>query len=102
VTAIVFPNWKDKIVFSPTGPQPQILLETEKSKALLAGLEPDQVIPEHPEGPSIYHFLEGKGWMVVDGERIEVGPGVTVATPAGAKRGMQAETRLAFLAVRMA
>jgi len=102
VTAIVFSNWKDKIVFSPTGPQPQVLLETEKSKALLAGLEPDQVIPEHPEGPAIYHFLEGKGCMVVDGERIEVGPGVTVATPAGAKRGMQAETRLAFLAVRMA
>ncbi len=102
MTAIVYPTWKDKIVYSPAGPQPQILFETENSKALLAGLEAGQAIPEHPEGPAIYHFLEGKGWMIVDGERIPVGPGVTVATPAGARRGMQAEARLAFLAVRMA
>lgn len=102
MTAQFYPSWKEKIVFSGEGPQPQTLFETEKSKALIAGLEPGQKIPPHPEGAAIYYFLEGSGWMTVDEEVLPVKPGVIVVTPAGARRGMQAETRLAFLAVRMA
>lgn len=102
MSATLFPSWKEVVVFSPEGPQPQILLETEKSRAVIAGLEPGQKIPAHPEGPAVYHFLEGSGWMIVDGERLPVQPGATVVTPAGAARGMEAETRLVFLGVRMA
>jgi quercetin dioxygenase-like cupin family protein len=98
---ILYPHWKERIVYSSEGPQPQILLENEKIKFILAGLEPGQQIPEHAEAQAIYHFLEGNGWMMVDGERTAVSPGATIVMPEGAVRGLKAETRLAFLATRI-
>ncbi len=98
---MLYPNWKENIVFSAAGPQPQVLAESEQLKVIVAGLEPGQKIPPHPEGMAMYHFLEGAGWMTVDSERFAVGPGATVITPAGASRGIEAETRLAFLAARV-
>ena len=68
---------------------------------IVAGLEPGQKIPQHPEGLAMYHFLEGTGWVNVEGERFAVGPGATVITPTGAKRGIEADTRLAFWAARV-
>ena len=102
MAAQFYPSWKEMIVYSDDGPQPQILLETEKARTLVAGLKPGQQIPAHPEGLATYYFLEGNGWMTVDEEVLPVSPGAIVITPAGAKRGMQAETQLAFLAVRVA
>ncbi len=101
MSPILFPNWRDKVVFSADGPKPQVLMENDKLKVVVGGLEPGQKIPPHPEGESVFHFLEGTGWMVVEGERLAVKPGATVITPAGAKRGIEAETRLAFLAARV-
>ncbi len=97
----LYPNWKEKVVYSNEGPQPQVLMVNEKVKFILAGLEPGQQIPEHAEAQAIYHFLEGTGWMTVDGERMAVSSGATIVMPEGATRGMEADTRLAFLAVRI-
>lgn len=99
--AVLYPHWREKVVFSPEGPRPQVLLQTEKVKVVLAGLEAGQKIPPHPERQGVYHFLEGEGWMRVDGERLRVGPGATVLVPEGAARGIEAESRLAFMAVRV-
>jgi quercetin dioxygenase-like cupin family protein len=77
-------------------------MENDKFKVILAGLEPGQKIPPHPEAQAMYHFLEGAGAMIVDGERLAVEAGATVITPQGAVRGVEAETRLAFLAARVA
>jgi quercetin dioxygenase-like cupin family protein len=96
----LYSHWKEKVVFSSDGPQPQVLVEDEKFKVIMAGLEPGQKIPQHPAGLAMYHFLDGTGWMNVDGERFAVGPGATVTVPAGAKRGIEADTRLVFLAAR--
>lgn len=101
-SASFYPDWREKVVYSPEGPQPQVLLEDAKVKVIVAGLEPKQVIPVHPEGQGVYHFLEGTGRMDVNGQSFPVGPGATVCVPAGGTRGIQAETRLAFLAVRLA
>lgn len=98
---MLYPNWKEKVIFSPDGPQPQVLAEEAQFKVIVAGLEPGQKIPPHPEGLAMYHFLEGAGRMNVDRERFVVGPGATVITPAGASRGIEAETRLVFLAARV-
>ncbi|HEX9117902.1 MAG TPA: cupin domain-containing protein [Anaerolineae bacterium] len=100
--ALMFPDLREKAVFSADRPQPQILLETDKLKAIVGGLVPGQQIPLHPEALGLYHFLEGTGWMTVDGERFAISPGVTVYAPEGAVRGMNAETRVIFLAVRVA
>ena len=99
---MLFPDWRDKVVFSNDGPHPQALIETDKFKAVIAGLEPGQKIPPHPEGASMYHFLEGSGWIIVGDERLAVKPGSTVVMPAGTSRGVEAETRLVFLAARVA
>ncbi len=98
----VYPNWKEQITIGEEGPQPSILLADDKVKILMAGLAPGQQIPEHPEAESMYYFLEGNGWMTVDGERIPVSAGASIVMPEGAVRGMEAETRLSFLAVRIA
>ncbi len=102
VKTMLVPDWREKVVYSAEGPKPQILVESEGFRVVLGGLEPGAKIPLHPEGLGVYHFLEGTGWMLVDDERLHVGPGATVITPAGARRGMEAETRLAFLAARIA
>jgi quercetin dioxygenase-like cupin family protein len=102
MTHFLFPDWREKVVFSPSGPQPQVLAETGNLRVIIAGLEPGQKIPSHPEATAMYHFLDGNGWMSVDGERFAVGPGATVITPEGSVRGIEAETRLAFLAARTA
>lgn len=40
--------------------------------------------------------------MSVEDERFAVGPGAIVLVQAGGKRGLEAETELAFLATRIA
>ena len=96
-----FSDVKAKVIFSSEGPQPQGLYTEGQLKVITAGLEAGQKIPIHPEGLAVYTFFEGKGWMVVDGERLLVGPGACVITLAGAQRGIEAETRLIFLAARI-
>lgn len=98
----LYPDWSEKVIFSPDGPQPLVLTESDKFKVILAGLETGQKIPSHPEAASMYYFLEGSGWMIVDSERLSVKAGATVVVPDGAARGIEAETRLAFLAARAA
>lgn len=99
---ILYPDWREKVVFSDEGVQPQTLAEMDGFKVLVAGLEPGQKIPLHPEGRAMYHFLEGTGWINVEDERFPVKPGTIMIIPAGARRGVDAETRLTFLGVRMA
>ena len=97
----LYPDWKDKLVYGEEGPEPQVLMEDEKIKLILGGLKPGQRIPNHPEGQAVYSFLEGNGWMTVDGERMPVSAGAIITMPEGTVRGMEAETQLSFLAVRI-
>ncbi len=97
-----FPDWQEQITYGETGPQPTVLMVDDKIKVLMAGLQPGQQIPEHPEGASVYYFLTGSGWMTINGERQRVTAGMTIIMPAGTARGMEAETNLAFLATRIA
>lgn len=99
---LLVPDWREKVVYSAEGPRPQVLLETDSIKVVVAGLEAGVKIPPHPEKQGVYHFLEGTGWMIVDGERLSVAAGATVLVPPGATRSVEAETRLSFLAVRVA
>lgn len=101
MTPSLFPNWREKIVFSADGPKPQVLADDEKIKVVLVGLEAGMKLPPHPEGMSVFHILEGEGFVVVDDTRFAVQAGSTVITPHGATRGIEAKTRLAVLAVRV-
>jgi quercetin dioxygenase-like cupin family protein len=96
-----FPDVKTRAIFSSEGPQPQNLYTEGQTKVITVGLEAGQKIPAHPEGLAVYTFLEGNGWMIVDDERLAVGPGATVITLAGARRGIEAESQLIFVAARI-
>lgn len=100
-TTIFFPAWRELIRYSAPGPEPTILRDDPEFRTILVGLEPGGRIPPHPERLALYHVLEGSGSMTVDGERYPLGAGATVIAPAGSSRGIEAETRLAFLAVRV-
>jgi quercetin dioxygenase-like cupin family protein len=93
-------DWKEKVVFSETGPQPQIFEENDLFKVILAGLKPGQSIPVHPELGAVYYILQGTGWMTVDDERFPIKEGAVISMGNGAARGIDAQTPLAFLAVR--
>ena len=93
-------NWKERVIFSKNGPQPQILEENSMFKVIVAGLVPGQVIPVHPEQGAVYTILQGSGWMTVDDERFPIETGSVINMGNGAPRGMEAETQLVFLAVR--
>ena len=97
----LYPDWRELVVYSEKGPQPQVLVEAEQYKAVIAGLKPGGKMPPHAEGPAIFHFLEGTGHVLVGEESFTVQTGATVIVPDGALRGIEAETRLAFLAVRL-
>ncbi|MCC7119076.1 MAG: DUF861 domain-containing protein [Anaerolineales bacterium] len=100
MSEVFFPDLKSKAVFSPAGPQPQFLLDTPQYKALVVGLEAGQQLPPHPAEASVFHFLEGEGQMTVDGETFAFAAGSTVVMPAGAKRGVQAKTRVIFFVTK--
>lgn len=97
-----YPHWKEMVVYSAEGPQPQILEESERVKVIVAGLQAGQKIPVHPENLAVYYILEGEGIMIVEDERYAVTPGSTVVVPQDSGRGLEAKTRLAFLATRIA
>ena len=97
ISQIYFADTKSKAVFAADGPKPQFLIDTPQFKALVVGLEEGGQIPLHPGEAAMYHFLEGQGLMTVDEETFAVKPGVTIVVPSGAKRGMNAKTRIVFL-----
>jgi len=102
VNAPVFcPDWRQLVSFPPQGVSPHVLAETPTYRAVVAGLAAGNAIPPHAEGAAVFHFLDGSGQMRVDEETFAVRAGATVVVPAGALRGMHAETRIAFLAVRI-
>ena len=98
---VIYPIWKELVVYSEKGMQPNVLVETENYKSVIAGMAPGNSMPAHAEGPAIFHFLEGSGKMIVGEETVAVQAGATVVVPNGANRGIEAETQLAFLAVRL-
>jgi quercetin dioxygenase-like cupin family protein len=95
-------TWQNHLRFGEEGPNPQTVVENERVRVIVAGLKPGQHIPIHPEAAAVYHFLDGRGRMTVDGVEFPVGPGSIIVMDEGAARGLQAETQIVFLAVRLA
>lgn len=97
---LFFPNVAGQAVFDAAGPRPQFLVDSARLTVVVAGLEPGQQIPSHPEVLAVYHFLAGEGVMTVDDAAFAVTAGATVIAPPGAARGLRAGSRLIFLAAK--
>lgn len=97
---LFFPNVAGQAVFDAAGPRPQFLVDSARLTVVVAGLEPGQQIPSHPEALAVYQFLAGEGVMTVDDAAFAVTAGATVIAPPGAARGLRAGSRLIFLAAK--
>ena len=95
------PDWHAVVVYSAPGPTPRLLVDEPDLRVLVAGLEPGGRIPPHAERRAVYHALEGEGFLFLDGAALPFREGAIVVVPDGATRGIEAVTRLAFLAVRI-
>jgi quercetin dioxygenase-like cupin family protein len=97
---LFFPDVADQAVFDTAGPRPQFLVDSAKLAMVVAGLEPGQQIPSHPEALAMYHILAGDGVMTVEDAAFAVTAGATVIAPPGSARGLRAVSRLIFLAAK--
>lgn len=95
------PDWHEVVVYSKPGPTPHLLVDEPGLRVLIAGLEPGGRIPPHAAPRAIYHALEGEGVINLDGVLLPFAEGAVVVAPDGASRGIEAVSRLAFLAVRI-
>ena len=95
------PDWRDVVTYAAPGPKPALLVDEEDLRVLVGGLEPGGQIPPHSERRAVYHALEGEGIFHLDGEAHPFRAGAVVVAPLGSTRGIDAVTRLAFLAVRI-
>lgn len=76
------------------------LFQSDSLTVMLLGFEPGQSIPEHPGPTGSFYVVDGEGWISIDGERREVQPGMVAIAPQGAKRSIQAKSRLILLVSR--
>lgn len=97
-----FPDVKASTVFSPETTHPTTLYADERMKVIVVAMTAGQAIPLHPEGLAAYVFLEGTGWMTVNGRRVAVAPGAVIITKDGSTRGIEAEKQLVFVTMRLA
>jgi len=94
-------DWHAVVEYSAPGPRPALLVDEPDLRVLVAGLEPGGRIPPHPGPRGVYHALEGEGRYTLGDEVFAFNAGAVIVAPAGAVRGIEAVTRLAFLAVRL-
>lgn len=88
--------------FAADRPVPSTIFENVRTKVVVGAVQAGQRIPNHPEALAVYFFLQGEGWMTVNGARTAVRPGMTIITPEGSLRGVEADSDISFLAVRIA
>ena len=77
------PDWADLVEYKSDGPNHKILVETATYKSVIVGLEKGQAIPPHPAQAATYHFLQGSGRMMIEGQEMPVREGATVVVPEG-------------------
>jgi len=94
---LMYPSWKDIVVFSPDGPAPKKLLETDILVVVLVGMMAGQKIAPHSAPATVFHVLEGSGWFIINDNRLAVSPGATVIVPDGGTRAVEAKTKMVFL-----
>jgi quercetin dioxygenase-like cupin family protein len=88
----------EKIEYAETGVLSKVLLKTPHCHYTLFCLAAGTDISEHTSTRNaVVHVLEGQGILTLEGEDIELTPGVFVFMPANAPHALQAPENLAFL-----
>ena len=92
-----YPAWDEIVTYGEDGPGKQVLSQSDTLKYVLVGLGAGQRIPPHPASTTVFHVLEGNGWIIVDGERTPIKARETIVVPADIPRGLEADTRMTLL-----
>lgn len=89
---------KDKIEYAETGILSKVLLKTAHCQYTLFCLATGTDIAEHTSTrDAVVHVIEGQGTLILNGQEINLQPGVFVFMPANAPHALKAEHNLAFL-----
>ena len=98
--AAILSSYLDAIAFGLERFNPVLVASGADMKAVLTCLEPGQFIPGHRPGVDmVLIVLEGDGQVVAAETQEAVHSGAVIFVPAGAARGVKAETRLVALHV---
>lgn len=92
-----WPDWRQAAEPAADGPSVKYLHESPELKVVLVTLAAGQALPPHPGPAASFHFLDGEGVMVVDGEEQAVSAGATAIATTGSVRSVRATGRLVFL-----
>lgn len=96
-TANIVADWHSLAHAQDDGPNISLLHESPELRVLLVALAAGQGLPEHPGPATCFHFLDGEGEVVVDGQAVAVAAGATMIVPSGAYRSVRTDSGLVFL-----
>lgn len=89
---------KDKIEYAETGILSKVLLKLPSCQYTLFCLAAKTDIAEHTSTRNaVVQVIEGQGTLTLEGQDIQLQPGVFVYMPANAPHALKAEDNLAFL-----
>ena len=89
---------KDKIEYAETGVLSKVLLKVPCCQYTLFCLAAGTDIAEHTSTRNaVVQVIEGQGTLTLEGQDINLEPGVFVFMPANAPHALKAEANLAFL-----
>ena len=89
---------KDKIEYAETGILSKVLLKVSYCQYTLFCLSAGTDIAEHTSTRNaVVQVIEGEGTLTLEGQDINLEPGVFVFMPANAPHALKAEANLAFL-----
>lgn len=89
---------KDKIEYAETGIVSKVLLKVPYCQYTLFCLAAGTDIAEHTSTRNaVVQVIEGQGTLTLEGQDINLEPGVFVFMPANAPHALKADTNLAFL-----
>lgn len=68
----------------------KVLYTSKHSQLVLMSLKPNEEIgmETHPDNDQFFRFEKGTGKCIIDGNKYEVGDGITVIVPAGAQHNI--------------
>lgn len=89
---------KDKIEYAETGVLSKVLLKVPYCQYTLFCLAAGTDIAEHTSTRNaVVQVIEGQGTLTLEGQDINLEPGVFVFMPANAPHALKAEANLAFI-----
>lgn len=89
---------QERIEYSAGGVLSKVLLKDNTCQYTLFCLAAGTTISEHTSTHNaVIHVIEGRGILTLDGEEIQLEPGIFVFMRANAPHALQAEENLSFL-----